>query len=34
MDSEHANLERHLAAFATNPADPASGEAQGDANRS
>lgn len=34
LDSEHANLERHHAAFATNPADPTSGEAQGDANRS
>lgn len=30
MDVEHANLERHHAAFATNSADPTSGEAQGD----
>lgn len=30
MSSDHAARERHRAAFATNPADPLSGEAQGD----
>jgi hypothetical protein len=34
LDTEHANLERHHAAFATDPADPTSGEAQGDEARS
>lgn len=30
MSSEQANLERHQAALRTNPADPASGELEGD----